>query len=192
MTVLNRISEAQSAALYDHGFVRRPDDTRGFPSLNDAIEWVAPRWQERPVPIRLHDRGIDGVLGLVYSSSFLRALSAGCNDKETVELTERCYHPLLAIGVNLRECEDCDGTGWKHAIRERFRYPMWRAFQRLLSARNDMPRHPHPAERVMALADANWDGPLAARRLERHWYIAEPLFLTALRQLKGRYEEAPF
>jgi hypothetical protein len=54
-----------------------------------------------------------------------------------------------------------------------------------------MPRHPHPAELVLALAGANWDGRAAAVRIERPWEVAEPLFLTALRQLAGRYEEAP-
>jgi hypothetical protein len=190
-------------------------DVRGFPSLAEAIAWLAPRWQERPVPLHLHGRGIDGTFhssrgeedpsvtvwtagssvegalgGPPFTPAFLRALSAGCDDRETVEMTEPCYHVGLRIGSDIRECV-CFGTNWKKAYRERYRYPMWRAFQRLLNARNDMPRHPHPAERVLALAGANWDGPAAALRLERDWYVAEPLFLTAIRMLHGRYEEAP-
>jgi hypothetical protein len=120
-------------------------------------------------------------------------------------VTEPCYHVTLRIGESVFDCgvlrDDegkpiladwgCHGTGYKQATRARYRWPMLRAFAKLLNARNDMPNHPHPAALVVTLAGANWDVALATTRINRPAEVAEALFLRAIRQLHGRYEEGP-
>jgi hypothetical protein len=162
-----------------------------FASLSDAIDWAQPRWQERPVPQRLHDWDLDGEVGLRYSAAFVRELHAHPGMTVEADVTESCYHPTLYRGDSPRDCPACLGAGVKTVRRERYRYPMWRAFNRLLRDHATRPHLPGPAQCVVTLAGANWDGADTARRLALPWEVGEALLLLSLRKLHHYYAEAP-
>lgn len=162
-----------------------------FTSLSEAIEWAEARWHERPAPIRLHARDIDGQLGLQYSRPFARLLSAHPNQTHEAEMTEPCYHPTIRAGQSIRECPACSGMGVKTALREVWDYPMWRACERLAKDRATRPHLPTPGLLVERLAEHRWRPMAAAYNLGLPWDLAEPLFLMALRKLRGYYTDAP-
>lgn len=164
---------------------------RGFPSLVEAIEWARPRWQERPVPLRLHDHDLEGQVGLRYSAAFSRELHAHPGMTVEHEMTEDCYHPTLYRGDSPRDCPACLGMGVKTVRRERYRYPMWRAFNRLLRDNSTSPSLPSPAQCVVTLAGAGWDASEATRRLHLSWDSGEALLLLSLRKLHHYFAEAP-
>lgn len=167
------------------------EEVSGFPTLADAIDWARPRWQERPVPTRLHDRDLDGQLGLRYSHPFIRELDAHPGQFVETEITEDCYHPLLVRGDSPRDCRACLGAGVKTVRRVRYRYPMWRAFNRLLRDNAPRPHLPSPAQVVVTLAGNDWNAPGAARSLALPWEVAEALLLMSLRKLHHYFFEAP-
>ena len=163
----------------------------GFASLADAIDWAQDRWHERPVPLRLHDRDVDGQLGLRYSWPFIRELDAHPGQCIEADVTEPCYHPTLYRGDSPRDCPACLGAGVKTVRRVRYRYPLWRAFNRLLRDNPTRPHLPGPARCVVSLAGSDWDGRDTTRRLGLTWDVGEALLLMSLRKLHHYYAEAP-
>jgi hypothetical protein len=164
-----------------------------FASLSEGIDWTRARWdQQRPVPMRLHEaRTTEGALGAPPFTGAMHAALAGKPTSVTDALrTVDCYHPMLVKGMSPRDCPECYGLGLKDVRVDRFRFPMTLALHRLSKLLRQR-RNPHPYWLILALADHGWDAHAAARALDLHWTLAEPLFLRAVRQLHDQYQEAP-
>lgn len=162
-------------------------------SLSEALEWLESHWHEnRAAPSRLHDgHTTDGALGgLRYSPNFASVIGSRPRDTVADERTAQCYHPMLRIAVNLRNCPECHGSGLKTVKTDRYRYPMWRALLGLQNALRPR-RQPHPYTLILDLAAHNWNARLAAHSKDLPWNLAESLYLRAIRQLHGRYEQGP-
>ncbi len=164
--------------------------TRNLATLTDALDWASSHWEGRPVPTRLHTRQEDGI-GLGFTPAFERRLDAHPGQVTQEERSVVCGHPTLPPRVDIRECHECAGSGWKQAMKVVYRYPMWRAFSRLANAPNTR-RAPHPTVAILCLASVGWDAEDAMLALDLpSWDYAEAYFLSAIRQLHGRFEEGP-
>lgn len=164
-----------------------------FATLQDAIEWAQSHWHEnRVAPDRINQAHVtDGALGgLRYSKGFIRTMDASPTDTTDAERMGQCYHPLLPIGRDLRDCPECQGSGLKMIATDRYRYPMWKALMALQNALRPR-RQPHPYQLILDLVEHHWDARAAARADGLPWDLAEALYLRALRQLHGRYEQGP-
>lgn len=162
-------------------------------TLAEAIDWAASRWDgQRPAPIRLHRaHATDGALGApAFTLAFERSLDESPRATSDAQRTASCHHPMLAVGKAPRDCPECFGLGVKDVRVDRYRYPMTLALSKLANSLRPR-RQPHPYALALALATHSWDWRVAARSLDLHPDLAEALFLRALRQLHGRYEEGP-
>lgn len=138
--------------------------SRSLATLPEAIEWTQAHWHEnRVAPAQINQAHVtDGALGgLRFSTGFARTMDARPND--TTE-----------DGVNS----------------QRYRYPMWRALVALENALRPR-RQAHPYALVLDLAEHRWDARVAAASRGLPWNLAEALYLRALRQLHGRYQQGP-
>jgi hypothetical protein len=162
-----------------------------LPTLQAALEWASKHWDGRNPPYTLNVHDTDGELGgLAYSKAFMGYLSATPNQTTVDSRSVTCHHPTLPLGRAEKDCAECWGTGIKEARSLRYRWPMWRAvtkIQNCLRPRNE----PHPYALILTLASYGWDARHAAQAEGLPWDYAEASFLRAIRQLHGRYEEAP-
>jgi hypothetical protein len=169
-----------------------------FAALSDALDWVEAHWDDRSPPAVLHRSETDGELGgLAFTPDFARHLDA--LPSHTVEETRStaCLHWGRQLGRICRVCAVFDDKG--EPIAEsgvyqkrvlRYRWPMWRAVTKLQNALAPR-RQPHPYALVLSLAAYGWDARQAARATGLPWDYAEAAYLRAIRQLHGRFEEAP-
>lgn len=186
----------------------------GLATVTEGLRWIQERWdRQQPVPLRIHtleetpasrttDRpgceclgcGSDGrafpaALGSPdFTHSFTAVLDAA-GGKERVTVRSACTHPNKLPGTLCVMCAIYDENGNAIAesgvyerTEERFRYPMTRALRKLRSARSH-PGEPHPLLVIRSLAAAGWE------RARLHW--TDDQLLRAIRQLEGRYAEAP-
>jgi len=175
-----------------------------LPTLQAALDWLEKHWDGRNPPFTLNVHDTDGELGgLRFSLAFERYLDAHpccaspvkgngrlCVCATDEERTVTCAHPTLAIGRSEKDCAECFGSGVKTTRHVQWRWPMWRAVTKLQNALR--PRNePHPYALILVLARYGWQPKSAARELGLPWDYAEASFLRAIRQLHGRYEEAP-
>lgn len=161
-------------------------------TLADAVDRVRIRWNDRHVPIRLHEHatGDDGAPRL--SPAFMRYLDAKAWATYEIDERDTCYHPRLTGRDDPFACPDCRGDGTKYVRRTRYLWPMWAALSRLAHEPPDQGDVPPPVVIVLAVAAARWDWRRAAARLGLHEREdAELLVLSALRKLEVRYRESP-
>jgi hypothetical protein len=171
---------------------------RGFETLDIALSWVIPRWQERPVPIRLHDWDTDGIVGLRYSAAFGSLLDSHSGQTTHAERTMPCSHGMRRPGELCPSCSIRDVTGRPivesgviTTSSERYKFPMLRAFERLDKDLPTRPHFPSPSTLVVLLSVTGWDARRSAEVLGLSWEVAEPLLLMALRKLFHYYQEGP-
>ena len=156
-------------------------------NLAEAIAWLKEHQDDRTVPAKLHyiETENHGELGSPrFTPAFLRYLYARSNDVD----------PDSEIPVDCPDtawnCPTCSGAGFYTVIRERYRYPMWRAMFRLQRIPARRPGHPSPAVCVAALLEArDWREACVLLRLNRD--AGEALLLMAVRSLHGLYELGP-
>ena len=161
-------------------------------TLASSIDEVRWRWNDREVPIRLHDAafGEDGAPRL--SAPFLRFLTASAFTVIETDETDVCFHPRLVRLDDPFACIDCGGMGVKTTRRERYAWPMWAALSRLAHEPPDREGLPPPAIIVLAVASSRWDWHRAAVRLRiAHLPDAEHIVARAFAKLRGRYQERP-
>lgn len=170
----------------------------GLPTLEAALDWAERHWDLRTPPHRLTKAETEGELGgRALSKAFERFLSATPNQEVKETVTAPCLHWSRPQGSLCEVCGVRDGTGkviaetgtyQKHVLR--YRWPMWRAITRLQNALRER-NQPHPYALILTLATAGWDARAAAKAAGLPWDYAEAAYLRAIRQLHGRYEEAP-
>jgi len=162
-----------------------------LPTLQTALDWLERHWDGRNPPYTLNVHDTDGELGgLAYSKAFESYLSATPNQTTIDSRTVTCHHPTLPKGRAEKDCDECWGTAVKQVQSLRYRWPMWRAITKMQNALR--PRNePHPYALILVLARYDWSPQKAATELGLPWEYAEASFLRAIRQLHGRYEEAP-
>jgi hypothetical protein len=169
-----------------------------LPTLAAALEWASKHWDGRNPPYTLNVHDTEGELGgLAYSKAFIGYLSATPNQTTEETVTAPCQHwarklPALCpvCGVRDRDGKVIAETNVYSKTVLRYRWPMWRAITKLQNALR--PRNePHPYALILVLARYGWQPRSAARELGLPWDYAEASFLRAIRQLHGRYEEAP-
>jgi hypothetical protein len=161
-------------------------------TLSGVIDETRWRWDDRDVPIRLHEHatGDDGAPRL--SAPFLRYLTSTAFTVIEADETDLCAHPRLVTHGDPFTCIDCGGDGVKTVRRARYAWPMWAALARLAHEHPERPGVPAPAVIVLAVAASRWDWRTAAVRLRiAHLPDAEAVVLRAFRQLRGRYQERP-
>lgn len=170
---------------------------RGLPTYADALEWLQEHWTPREVPAQINTHVNEG-WGLFFTLPMERHLDAKPSDLGNVTEARNCSHPRNTTG-NVWECPDCQGMEVYQSTATRYRFPMWRAMEKLSAfdrANPPRPGLPGATACIYALVIHSFDGRKAARHViastERgSWEVAEPLFLMAIRRLFGRYEEGP-
>ena len=171
-----------------------------FASITDATAWLRDHQDDRAVPTKLHfiDTENQGELGSPrFTPAFLRYLYARSNDVNP-EAQESVICPDTSWN-----CPTCGGLGSYDVLRERYRYPMWRAIVRLRNERDQWtelsrrdrrfasPGRPVPSVCVAAIFEARYDWEEALRLLHLNRDAGEALLLMAVRQLFGLYELGP-
>lgn len=159
-----------------------------LPSIDEAVIWLKQHQDDRTAPAKLHyiETENQGELGSPrFTPSFLRYLYARSNDVDPdSEIPVDC--PDMAWN-----CPVCSGAGFYTVVRERYRYPMWRAFSRLKDRKAIRPGHPAPIECIVALIKADYSWQEACRYLRVNPQMGEALLLMAIRSLNGLYELGP-
>lgn len=152
--------------------------TRGLPGIEDAIEWLALVWDERDVPLRLHDRGHEG-WGPPFAPAFARRLDATPDDTVHVTETRDCRH-LRLVEPELHRCPDCAGEGFYETQVLVYRYPTWRAMTRLYA------RHGRSWNVVVSFVISGY-----SRASWAAYGASEAVLLRAIRRMFDCYERAP-
>ena len=160
-------------------------------SITEAVNWLEAHQDDRAVPTKLqYGSGPDGTTNRAedgsprFTGAFLRYLYARSNDVNP-EAQESVICPDTSWN-----CPTCGGLGSYDVLRERYRYPMWRAMFRLQRIPARRPGHPSPAVCVAALLEArDWREACVLLRLNRD--AGEALLLMAVRSLHGLYELGP-
>jgi hypothetical protein len=161
-------------------------------TLQEATEWAQAHWHEnRVAPTHINQAHVtDGELGgLRFAKGFIRTLDAHPSDTTDAARMVECLHPMLRT-ADIRDCPECQGAKVKTVNVDRFRYPMWRALTQLQNALRPR-RQPHPYSLILDLVEHGWDPRATARAKGVPWDMAEALYLRALRQLHGRYQQGP-
>lgn len=162
-------------------------------TLPEAIAYVRERWNDRDMPLRLHDHatGDDGAPRL--AARFLRYLDAHAYSTVEADETVACYHPRIRAADDPFTCPDCSGMGVKTQARTRYLWPMWAALARLAKVPPVLDYQPAPVLVVLTLAHCGWDWHIAAERLDLAWHHdgGEAIILLSLRKLADRYAEGP-
>lgn len=166
-------------------------------TIGSAIAWTRSHWDEQstpPIRLHVHEVSPDDVLGSPkMSSGFWRHLQGDAHAVSSVREEVPC--PLRAEP----DCARCGGLGYTIVERFSYRWPMTTALARLAKARPKLasPIYPHPYRLVIALASNGWNVGRAAAAIGRpasspdEYATLEAVFLSALRQLHGRYASAP-
>jgi hypothetical protein len=171
--------------------------TQRFATLDAALDWLMPRWQERPIPYRINDWTTEGV-GLYFSASFGSYLAASPGQVTDEERSAPCQHPMRKAAEYCPQCSvfSEDGrplveTGVVRTSTARFRFPMWRAMRRLEKDRPLRPYFPAPASLIVLCSITGWDARRTAALLGLSYETTEALLLMALRKLHSHYSEGP-
>lgn len=157
-------------------------------TLDEAVRWLQDHQDDRDIPAKLHfiETENQGELGSPrFTPSFLRYLYARSND-----VNPEAEENITCSDVSWN-CPVCAGDGFYVVMRERYRYPLWRAMYRLKDRSPKRPGHPSPITCVAALFAARFDWLTATKLLRLNVDLGEALLLMAVRSLYGLYELGP-
>lgn len=160
-----------------------------FADLGEAVLWLRENWSERDVPTRLHQRDFEGPAPF-FTPAFARYLDATPDDKALITTERECRHlRLTEVNRSPFDCPDCAGSGMFETQATAYRYPCWRAMDRLGAFdRSHKPKgNAYSMTEVILTLVINGFSTADLVTLGH----SEATQLLAIRRLHDRYERAP-